>query len=108
MCYDKRHMPALSRIRLLLILGAFFFESLGRADFVPLPLTSGSFNQDIVVENTASAPVISGGYTTASMDSGTGNTSTSWYEQGYNLTNLTSGLPTAGSTFTNQNAANHQ
>src|SRR5262249_17351578 len=60
------------------------------------------------VENTAAAPVISGGYTTASMDNGIANNSTSWYEQGYNTTNLASGLPPAGSTFTHQSVPNHQ
>src|SRR6266851_1629510 len=101
-------MPALFRIKSWLLLSALFSGSVARADFVPLPLTSGSFNQDVVVENSAPAPVISGGYTTASMDSGTANNSTSWYEQGYNTTNLTSGLPPAGSTFTHQSAPNHQ
>jgi predicted alpha-1,6-mannanase (GH76 family) len=101
-------MPALSRNKSWLILFAFFSGSAARADFVPLPLTSGSFNHDVVVENSAPAPVISGAYTTASMDSGTGDNSTSWYEQGYNTTNLTSGLPPAGSTFTHQSAPNHQ
>ena len=84
------------------------FARVGRADFAPIPLTSGSFNQDVVVENSASAPVIAGGYTTASMDSGIANNSTSWYEQGYNNTNLTSGLPPAGATFNHQSLANHQ
>src|SRR5208337_3479823 len=68
--------------------------------FAPIVLTSGSLNLDIVVEATAAAPAIAGGYTTASMDNGLLNTGTSWYEQGYNLTNLSSGLPHAGSTFT--------
>src|SRR3954470_24067253 len=79
-----------------------------RADFAPIPLTPSSFNQDMVVENSAPAPVIAGGYTTASMDSGTANNSTSWYEQGYNTASPTTGLPAAGSTFTHQNAGNHQ
>jgi predicted alpha-1,6-mannanase (GH76 family) len=75
--------------------------------FAPIVLTSGSLNQDIVVEATAAAPAIAGGYTTASMDNGTLNTGTSWYEQGYNLTNLSSGLPHAGSTFTSPSLPNH-
>jgi predicted alpha-1,6-mannanase (GH76 family) len=79
-----------------------------RADFAPILLTSASYNQDMVVEKTAPAPVISGGYTTASMDNGTANTVYGWYEQGYNSTNLTSGLPPAGTTFTHQSAADHQ
>ena len=79
-----------------------------RAGFAPLPLTSGSYNQDMVVEQTAAAPVISGGYTTASMDAGLGNSAKSWYERGYNTASPTTGLPVAGSTFTHQNASDHQ
>src|SRR5258708_16093148 len=79
-----------------------------RADFVPIALTSSSYNQDVVVENTAPAPVIAGGYTTASMDNGVANTGFSWYEQGYNTANPATGLPLAGAIFTHPNAADHQ
>ncbi len=84
------------------------FAAVARAGFAPIALTSGSYNQDMVVEATAPAPVVAGGYTTASMDSGVANANNSWYEQGYNLTNLSSGLPPAGTTFTSQSLANHQ
>ncbi|HEX3799704.1 MAG TPA: glycoside hydrolase family 76 protein [Verrucomicrobiae bacterium] len=77
------------------------------AAFSPIALTGGSYNQDVVVERTAPAPLIAGGYTTASMDSGTGNSATSWYEQGYNVSSPTTGLPHAGATFTHQSAADH-
>lgn len=94
---------------------AFFWaaiNSLGicsaRADFAPIALTSGSYNQDVVVENSAPAPVIANGYTTASMDNGVANTQYSWYEQGYNTANPTTGLPPAGSLFTHQSASDHQ
>src|SRR6266566_9813377 len=76
-----------------------------RADFAPIALTSGSYNQDVVVENSAPAPVVAGGYTTASMDNGVANSQFSWYEQGYNTTSPATGLPLAGSTFTHQNAS---
>ena len=79
-----------------------------QAAFTPIPLTSQSYNQDVVVEKTAPAPAIGGGYTSASMDSGTNNTGTSWYEQGYNTASPTTGLPPAGSTFAHQSLANHQ
>src|SRR3954452_8954486 len=82
--------------------------SMARADFAPIPLTSSSYNQDVVVESNAPAPVVAGGYTTASMDNGTANTQFSWYEQGYNTANPATGLPLAGSIFTHQNAADHQ
>src|SRR5438270_648756 len=44
---------------------------LARADFAPIPLTAGSFTQDAVVEKTA--PRAPSSFTTASMDSGTGD-----------------------------------
>jgi predicted alpha-1,6-mannanase (GH76 family) len=62
----------------------------------------------MVVEASAPHPIVAGGYTTASMDAGVANTGTSWYEQGYNTTNLTSGLPHPGATFTSASLANHQ
>src|SRR5205823_1595634 len=93
------------RLCLALILG-FTFPL--RADFAPIGLTSTSYNQDMVVEKTAPAPIVPGGYTTASMDSGLGNSATSWYEQGYNSVSPATGLPPAGSTFTHQSAANHR
>jgi len=77
------------------------------AGFVPIPLTAASYNQDMIVERTAPAPVIAGGYTTASMDNGVANTANSWYEQGYNTASPATGLPHAGSTFTHQNLPNH-
>src|ERR1051326_2734183 len=92
-----------SAIMLVLVLSNRLY-----ADFTPIPLTSTSFNYDIVVENTAPAPLVGGAYTTASMDSGIGNSGTSWYEQGYNTASPTTGLPPAGTTFTHQNASDHQ
>ncbi|PWU11686.1 MAG: hypothetical protein C5B50_22830, partial [Verrucomicrobia bacterium] len=74
-----------------------------RAGFNPIPLTPSSYNQDLVVEKTAPAPLAPGAYTTASMDAGLGNTNNSWYEQGYNTANPTTGLPPAGSTFSTNN-----
>jgi hypothetical protein len=78
-----------------------------RGGFAPIVLTPGSYNQDVVVEKTAPAPVIPGGYTTASMDNGTGNTGTSWYERGYDSAAPSTGLPAAGSTLTSQSSASH-
>lgn len=72
------------------------------AGFEPIPLTPGSFNKDVVVEKSAPAPALPGGYTTASMDAGVGNAGTSWYERGYNRAATSTGLPVAGSTFVSQ------
>jgi predicted alpha-1,6-mannanase (GH76 family) len=77
----------------------------GSAAFQPILLTSDSYNQDMVVERGAPHPPVSS--TTASMDSGTANTGDSWYEQGYNMSAPTTGLPPAGSTITNQSASDH-
>src|SRR3954466_3822941 len=91
-----------------LVSTALLLAIIAKADFAPIPLTSGSFNRDIVVENTAPAPVLGGGYTTASMDYGLGNTAYSWYEVGFNVAAPATGLPAAGSTFTHQSASDHQ
>ena len=91
-----------------LLLWVSVMGGVARGGFVPIPLTSGSFNQDVVVERSAAAPVQAGGYTSASMDSGLGNAAYSWYEQGYNTASPSTGLPVAGATFTHQNAADHQ
>ncbi|EEF59339.1 immunoglobulin domain-containing protein [Pedosphaera parvula] len=84
------------------------FASAVRADFSPITITSGSYNQDVVVEKTATVPLVPGGYTTASMDGGTNNNGDAWYEMGYCTNAPTTGIPTAGSTITSESAANHQ
>jgi len=77
------------------LIGAALLAAHARADFVPIPLTTDSFNQDIVVEKTAPPPLMP--VTTASMDSGAANTGFSWYERGYHPVWTSSGLPVAGS-----------
>lgn len=74
----------------------------------PIPLKSGSYNRDVVVENTAPPPPLAGAYTTASMDDGTANNGKSWYEVGYNTASPTTGVPAAGSTFVSASYADHQ
>lgn len=86
----------------------FFTLRQVQAGFTPLPLTIGSYNQEMIVPATAPAPVVAGGYTTATMDSGTANTGTTWYEQGYNATNPSTGLPHPGTTFASSSLPNHQ
>jgi hypothetical protein len=81
--------------------------SVALADFSPITLTPSTYTHDIVVEKTASAPVIPGGYTTASMDGGTNNNGDTWNEAGYFADNPTVGLPVAGSTFTSVSASDH-
>lgn len=96
----------MSRLLALWLIAAL--TDVARGDFAPVILTSASFNQDMVVEKSAPPPTVAGGYTTASMDAGTGNSATSWYEQGYDAAAPATGLPRAGSTFTHQNAPDHQ
>ncbi|HEV2438030.1 MAG TPA: glycoside hydrolase family 76 protein, partial [Verrucomicrobiae bacterium] len=76
------------------------------AGFAPIPLTAGSYNEDMVVERTA-PPAPDGTYTTASMDAGTANTANGWYEQGYDAAAPATGLPPAGSSFTNPASSDH-
>jgi hypothetical protein len=78
-----------------LFLGTILLSEVVHADFVPIPLTSDSFNRDIVVEKTAPPPLMPA--TTASMDGGTANTGFSWYERGYNPNWVSTGFPVAGS-----------
>jgi predicted alpha-1,6-mannanase (GH76 family) len=78
----------------------------GSSSFVPVPLGSGAYNADIVIEHTAPA-VPNGKYTTVSMDAGSGNTGNSWYEQGYDASAPGTGLPPAGSTIASQSASDH-
>ncbi len=80
-----------------LLVVSLLLSEIARADFVPIALTSDSFNHDIVVEKTAPPPLMPA--TTASMDAGTANTGYSWYERGYNLNSPSTGIPVAGSTF---------
>ncbi len=76
-----------------------------RADFVPVPLTPESFNQDVVVEKGAPPPVVP--VTTASMDTGTDNTGYAWCERGYNLDWPAIGLPAPDSVVTLGAAMDH-
>ncbi|MDB6022122.1 MAG: hypothetical protein JWQ04_1979 [Pedosphaera sp.] len=86
---------------------ALFTAAWAHAGFTPIPLTSGSFTQDAVVEKAAPQGALNGANTTMSMDAGTANTGNGWYEQGYNTGALGTGLPAAGSTFTDASSPNH-
>jgi hypothetical protein len=82
------------------------FPSATGAGFVPVSLTPGSYNHDIVVERTAPPPV--GPATSASMDGGLNNSGFSWFEKGYNADWPSAGLPAAGTVITSDSAADHE
>jgi predicted alpha-1,6-mannanase (GH76 family) len=73
------------------------------------PIGMSGYNQDMIVEASAehSAPALNGGYTSASMDAGTSNTGTGWYEQGFDPAAPASGLPAPGTTLTNAPGSDH-
>ena len=76
------------------------------ANFAPIRLTAGGYNEDMVIERTA--PLVpNGACTTASMDAGTANTGNDWFEQGYDAAAPAAGLPPAGSTLTNLASSDH-
>ena len=77
-------------------------KSVGIYGFSPVALTAGSYNQDIIVEKGALVAA-----TTATMDSGTDNRNATWFESGYYGSDLTIGLPAAGSTFVSATFADH-
>ncbi|HEY1790868.1 MAG TPA: hypothetical protein VGJ73_22160, partial [Verrucomicrobiae bacterium] len=69
------------------------------------PIAFTGYNEGMIVPATAQE-FTGGSYTTASMDNGTGNTGTSWYEKGYSTTPsfaAGSGVPNAGSWITTAN-----
>jgi predicted alpha-1,6-mannanase (GH76 family) len=74
--------------------------------FAPISLTPGSYNEDMVIESNAPS-VPEGKYTTASMDTGVTNIGNGWYEQGYDASAPTSGLPPAGSNVTSLASSDH-
>jgi hypothetical protein len=76
-----------------------------QAQFAPIPLTTDSYNYDVVVEKEGPHPFTPA--TTASMDGGTNNAGATWYEIGYNLDAPETGIPLAGSTIVSETAADH-
>src|SRR5580765_2594284 len=73
--------------------------------FEPIDLAAKSYNEDVVVEKTAPAPVIP--VTTASMEEGTANVGTTWFERGYVKEWPATGLPEAGFVLASDLLADH-
>jgi len=74
--------------------------------FEPIDLAAKSYNEDVVVEKTAPAPVIT--VTTASMEEGMANLGTTWFERGYVKEWPATGLPDAGCVLASDLQADHQ
>ncbi|HTI97935.1 MAG TPA: hypothetical protein VL527_03450 [Dongiaceae bacterium] len=91
--------------RLILCGMALAAASVSQAAFTPLAIQSGSYNADAIVEATAT-PVLKC-VTTATLDAGTNNTASTWYEVGYDTSNPSFGLPAAGQVVQAQDDANH-
>ncbi len=77
-----------------------------RADHNPIALTPGSFNADVVVENTV--PGAFNDYTSATMDGGTNNNAWAWFEQGFQPVLQDLGLPSRASTFSAADGSSRQ
>lgn len=78
---------------------------ISQAAYLPVPITPGSYNQDLIVESntTPRLDVV----TTATVDQGTNNGANTWFEQGYDTANPANGLPPANTVFTAQDNANY-
>ena len=79
--------------------------SISQAAYLPIPITIGSYNQDLIVESntTPRLDVV----TTATVDQGTNNGANTWFEQGYDTANPANGLPLANTVFTAISNANY-
>jgi hypothetical protein len=97
--------PRRIRSKVMLVGLALTFAGLAGAAFVPLTITSGSYNADAIVESNAT-PVLKA-VTTASVDNGTNNTASTWYEIGYDAANPSFGLPAANSVVVARDNANY-
>ena len=84
---------------------ALTVAGVAQAQFNPVPLTAGSFTQDIIVEKTAPPPLEN--YTTATLDQGTNNYANTFFEQGYIPSLPWIGLPPHGTTFISHADPNH-
>jgi hypothetical protein len=104
----KTHLirPKLLAAGLLLLglAGATLSQAAGPA-YQPIPITTGSYNHDPIVESNATPRLDV--VTTATVDQGTNNGANTWFEVGYDVANPGNGLPAAGSTFTAESNPNY-
>src|SRR2546423_9660937 len=91
--------------RLILYGLALAAASVSQAAYLPIPITTGSYNADAIIESNAT-PVLKV-VTTATVDNGTNNTANTWFEVGYDTANPGNGLPAANTVFNAQDNANY-
>ena len=104
-CMEKPSLMKKKLVPASLLSLALVGASISPAAYLPVPITTGSYNQDLIVESntTPRLDVV----TTASVDNGTNNTANTWFEQGYDTANPSNGLPPANTVFTAQDNANY-
>ena len=103
------HLIRGNRQRAMLASAAIFAAATSASGqiYVPIILNNSSFDVDIVVEK--GSLVNTRAKVTASMDNGTANPgNNTWFEQGFDASNPTHGLPPSAAVFTSQNDSNHQ
>ncbi|MGH7940013.1 MAG: LamG-like jellyroll fold domain-containing protein, partial [Limisphaerales bacterium] len=69
-------------------------EAPGVYGFSPIAIASSSYNEGMILAKGDLAPA-----TSATMDEATKNYGTTWFQQGYDLSDTTVGLPAPGSTY---------
>jgi hypothetical protein len=84
---------------------ALALASISQAAYMPLPILTSSYNADSIVESNATPRLDC--VTTASVDQGTNNGASTWYEIGYDASNPSWGLPAAGSVVVARDNANY-
>lgn len=99
------HMRKKTCLSVVAVILASASASITNAAFNPIPIQTSSYNADLIVESNAT-PVLRA-VTTATLDNGTNNTASTWYEIGYDTANPTFGLPLAGSVVTARDNANY-
>ena len=71
-------------------------SAMAQVTFTPVALDPSSFNEDVVIENTATAPLKSA--ITATMDNGEGKGGDTWFEAGLPISKPNTGFPTGAGT----------
>ena len=92
-------------LNLAAVILAGLSTSVANAAYTPIPLQTSSYNADVIVESNATPALRC--VTTATLDNGTNNTASTWYEIGYDTANPSFGLPAANSVVVARDNANY-